>query len=177
MKAVIAIGILMIGLTSYGQLKPESGKHVVLPNPKLLGCRSSSCSQLWEDNRARTDVIYPRQITVDFFDTDHCPLGVTALYGKSVSMDDLKAALDERYGKWALSSNATSPVKLWRVEPEKFAIQLAVTQDRAQEITPDQALGEEFARAFDHRERSNVAEGGMKAVIYIAFAGTKCGAQ
>lgn len=175
MKAVIAIAILMIGLTSYGQLKPENGRHVVLPNPKLIGCRSSSCSQLREDNPAKTDAIYPRQMTVDFFDTDHCPLGVTALYEKSVSMDDLKAAIDERYGKWALASNDTAPAKLWRVEPEKFAIQLAVTE--AQKMTRDEVRGEALAEAFDPRERSNVAEGGMKQVIYLAFAGTECGGQ
>lgn len=44
-------------------------------------------------------------------------------------MNDVKAAIDERYGKWANASNSTAPVKLWRVEPEKLAIQLAVNDD------------------------------------------------
>jgi hypothetical protein len=60
-----------------------------------------------------------------------------------------------------------------RVEPEKFAIQLAVTDERTGGVTPDQAR----AQALGYGERSNMAEKGMKQVIYLAFAGTKCGSQ
>jgi hypothetical protein len=60
--------------------------------------------------------------------------GVIATYDKSVSIDDIKMSIDERYGKWALVSNGTEPVKLWRVEPEKFAIQLAVHEDGVKQV-------------------------------------------
>lgn len=43
-----------------------------------------------------------------------------------VPLDNIKAAIDERYGKWAVPEFLNSPLKLWRVEPEKFAIQLSV---------------------------------------------------
>jgi len=76
---------------------------------------------------------------------------MTALYDKSVSVDDLKTAIDERYEKWAHTDFANSPVKLWRVEPEKFAIQLSV--------------------AGKEDEKKNIAEAGTKRAIYIAFGG------
>lgn len=176
MVAMVAVMATM-GLASCGQVKHENGRHVVLPSSKLLGCTSSGCSQLWQDNPAEANAIYPRQVIIDIFGNDSCPRGVAALYEKSISTDDIKAALDQRYGKWALAETATLPVKLWRVEPEKFAIQLAMTDDRTQERTGDQALAQALSQTFEHSERSNVAEGGMKQVIYLVFAGTKCGPQ
>lgn len=70
--------------------------------------------------RRRFAECHPRQVIVDLYGDNPCPLGLQAIYEKSVSFDDLKASIDEPYGKWALSSNATSAVKLWRVEPERF---------------------------------------------------------
>ena len=69
----------------------------------------------------------------------------------------LRCALDERYGKWAYAENedAGIPVKRWRVEPEKFVIQLSVTDKKD--------------------EKMNIAEAGTKQAIYIAFGGkTAC---
>jgi hypothetical protein len=174
--AVVAV-IAMLGLTSWGRIGHENGSRIVLPNSKLLGCRSSGCFQLWQDNPAQADAIYPRQVVIDIFGNDRCPRGILALYEKSVSTDDIKAALDQRYGKWALAGFATSPVKLWRVEPEKFAIQLAITEDRTKEVTRDEARAFALSQAIEHTERSNVAEGGMKQIIYLAFAGEKCGSE
>jgi len=125
MTRFIAAALLIAGFTSYAQIKHEPGKHVVLPNPKLLRCVSSHCAQLWRDKVPDANDIYPKQVVVDLFDNSPCPLGVMARYDKSVSMDDLKAAIDEHYGQWALANNDTAPVKLWRVKTEKFAIQLA----------------------------------------------------
>jgi hypothetical protein len=75
------------------------------------------------------------------------------LYDKTIPADDIKAAIDERYGEWALPSNrdASVPVKLWRVEPEKFAIQLSVADKKD--------------------EKRNVAEAGTNLAIYLAFGG------
>jgi hypothetical protein len=114
---------------------------------------------------------------IDIFGKDNCPRGILALYEKSVSMEEINAALDQRYGKWAQGSNAALPVKLWRVEPEKFAIQLAVTHDRTKEVSGDEAFAFAFSQVFEQSERSNVAEAGMKQVIFLAFVGTMCGSQ
>ncbi len=173
----LVVAVVTVGLTSCGRIGHENGSRIVLPNSKLLGCRSSSCFQLWQDSPTQANAIYPRQVIIDIFGNDSCPRGILALYEKSVSTDDIKAALDRRYGKWAWADTATSPVKLWRVEPEKFAIQLAITDDRTQEMTRDEAHAQALSQLFEHSERSNVAEGGMKQVIYLAFAGAKCGSQ
>jgi len=33
--------------------------------------------------------------------------------------------VNERYGQWAKAEFRTGPVRIWRIEPEKFVIQLA----------------------------------------------------
>jgi hypothetical protein len=176
MKRVIAALVRVLGSASYSRVQQRHSAHVVLPNPKLLGCRASVCSQLWADE-ASPNAVYPRQVTVDIFGDDPCPLGLQAIYEKSVPLEALKASIDDRFGKWALPSNATSPVKLWRVESEKFAIQLSVTEDRTKEATSEEKYADAISHAVDPRRRTNIAEGGMGQVIYIAFTNTKCGSQ
>jgi len=77
-----------------------------------------------------------------------------AHYDKSVSMDDLKAAIDERYGKWAV---AGPPTMQWRVISEKFVIQLW-------------AENEQPANADD-------MELGTKTVVYLSIDPAKCGSN
>jgi len=173
----ILVVMATIGATSSGQSDHKNEIDLVLPNPQLLRCKSSACSQLWEDKPAKVDAIYPRQLIVDIFGDGKCPRGILALYEKSVSIDQLKASIDSRYGKWALAENASSPVKLWRVESEKFAIQLAETKGRSKSLTKDQARVDAIGRGLGYGDRSDVTEAGMKQVIYIAFSGTKCGVQ
>ena len=100
--------------------------------------------------------IFPKQLSIDM--KQNCLYGMTATYDKSVSLADVKAAIDERYGKWAYPENddAGIPVKLWRVEAERFAIQLSVADKKAGKM--------------------NIAEVGTKQAIFIAF-GAACSAQ
>jgi len=121
----------------------------VLPNPKLLRCKSSDCSQVWLEKSAETNAVFPKQVSIDM--NQSCLYGMTALYDKSIPLDDIKAAIDKRYGKWAVPEFANSPLKLWRVEPEKFAITLS-TADKKD-------------------EKRNIAEAGTKQALYIAFGG------
>ena len=81
----------------------------------------------------------------------NCIYGVTALYDKSIPFEDIASAIDARYTRWAKPDFAHAPPRLWRVEPEKFAIQLSV--------------------AGREDEKSNVAEAGTVQAIYIAFGG------
>jgi hypothetical protein len=177
MKRIIAAVALILGSASYGHVEQTNGKRIVLPNSRLLGCKSADCSRLWESRSSSDDTIYPRQVTVDIFGDDPCPLGLVAIYEKSVSLNDLKAAIDEQYGRWALPSGADSPMKLWRVEPKRFAIQLSVTKDRTREATSEEKYADAISHIVDQRKRSNIAEGGMGQVIYIAFTNVKCGTQ
>jgi hypothetical protein len=153
MKKNIVAALFIVGLTSHAQSKHETGKHVILPNPKLLRCLSSDCAQRWQDKPPEANDVYPKQVIVDFYNNP-CPLGVMARYDKSVSTADLKAAIDKRYGQWAFASNDTSPVKLWRVQPEKFAIQLGDTDRRIAKLA--KLSGEE-------------EDVGTKTIIYLAF--------
>ena len=151
MKRVFAAVVLMLGLAHCQSAGQENGSRLVLPTPKLLRCQSSDCFQLWLEKPAEANDVFPKQLIIDM--NQSCLYGMTALYDKSIPVEDVKAAIDEHYGKWALPLNdhAAGPVKLWRVEPEKFAIQLSVA-DRKD-------------------EKRNIAEAGTKQAIYIAFGG------
>jgi hypothetical protein len=99
-------------------------RRIILPNPALVGCKSGTCTQVLPDKIADADAIFPWQVWVDFNGGD--VIGLIAFYDQPTSIDDLQAAVDERYGKWAAASSRTGPVRIWRVEPEKIAIQLSV---------------------------------------------------
>jgi hypothetical protein len=158
MKAILATAIAVACLAAPGQVKSET-RHVILPNPTLLRCLSLACSQLWQDKAPEPNDIYPKAVTVELPDNTPCPLGVSVQYDKSVSMDDLKAAIDARYGKWAFVTNATSPVKSWRVESERFSIQLRNVTERDAKLSDDKL------------------EVGTKTVVYTSFQPTKCGSE
>ena len=151
MKRLIAAVLLTLGLANCQIAKEESRSHLVLPNPKLLRCSSSDCFLLWLEKPAEANAVFPKQTIIDM--NQNCLYGLRVLYDKSVPLADVKAAIDERYGKWAYAKNddATMPVKLWRVESEKFAIQLSVVDKKD--------------------EKMNIADVGTKEAIYIAFGG------
>ena len=176
MKRTSAAFLTIVCLLCCARVAPERSGYIVLPNPRLLGCRALTCSQLWPVDASANDV-YPRQVLVDIFGKTPCPLGLEAIYEKSVSLDDLKTAIDKEYVQWGQPGNASLPVKLWRVEPEKFAIQLAVTEDQTKKATREERSAAAIARAVDPRKRSNVAEGGLAQVIYIAFTNKACSLQ
>jgi len=101
----------------------DSRKHVVLPNPALLGCQTANCTQVLPDEDVGPNAIYPWQVLVDF--TDGKVIGLIAYYDQPTTTDELQAAVDERYGQWAMADFRTGPVRIWRVEPpQKFVIQL-----------------------------------------------------
>ena len=152
-------------------------RHIVLANDKLIRCVASECSQLWQDVPAGVDAIYPRQVMIDVFGSKSCPRGIAVLYEKSVSTEEIESALNQQYGKWVLTDSAKAPVKVWRVEAAKFAIQLAVTNDRTKALSQDEKFADALSRSLGHADRSNVAEAGLKSVIYMAFTGTECGSQ
>ena len=89
MEKVIAVAIFLIGASCFAQSKHESVRRVVLPNPALLRCTSSACSGLWQGDPPDANAVHPRQVSIDLWGNS-CPLGLTALYDKSVSVDELK---------------------------------------------------------------------------------------
>jgi hypothetical protein len=150
MKRFIAAAGLLLGLANCQTAKEESRSRLVLPNPKLLRCKSSDCFQLWLDKSAEANAVFPKQLVIDM--NQGCLYGMRAIYEKSIPVDDVRAAINERYEKWELPlDDPGGSVKLWRVEPEKFAISLSVADKKD--------------------EKMNIADVGTKEAIYIAFGG------
>lgn len=124
----LAAILIALSLTSSVKARPERHKFVILPNSKLIGCKSSDCPQMFPDP-APEEAVFPWQVSLDF--NDGRVIGLTALYDHPISIDEVEAAINARYLNWANKSNndRTVPVKLWRIESEKFAIQLCVNDD------------------------------------------------
>ena len=149
MKSIFAAVFLILGLVLLQAADGQSDSRVALPNPKLLTCRSSDCSFLWSE-KPEQSTVFPKQVSFDM--NRNCIYGITAVYEKSVSYDAVKSAIDQRYSKWLkVEYPGSQALKAWRVEPERFAIQLSV------------------ANKFD--EKRHIADQGTKQVIYIAFGG------
>lgn len=145
MQRMIAALVLIFG--SYcGFAEAQNQSACALPNPALLTCRAAGCSQLLPE-QPQPGAIYPRQIMVDM--NEGCIYGLTATYDKSVPPALIKSAVDQRYKQWALDSQP--PLSLWRVEPQKFAIQLSV--------------------ATKQDEKKHLAEAGTTQLIYLAIGG------
>ena len=147
MLRVIVATVLMLGLAHFQTAKEEKSL-VVLPNPKLLRCTSSNCSSLWLQER-QANAVFPKQLLIDM--NQDCVYGLEAFYDKSVSVHDIELAIDEHYSGSKNADLAKNSLRVWRVESEKFAIQ----------------LGE----ADKKDEKRNVAEAGTKQLIYISFGG------
>jgi hypothetical protein len=149
MKRVLAALVMLLGL-AYGQTaKEENYSHIVLPNPKLLRCGSSDCSRLWLEQR-EVNAVFPKQLLIDM--NQDCLYGLQALYDKSVSVQDIEVAIDEHYLASKNTDFEKSPLRLWRAESEKFAIQLSA--DDKKDV-----------------KKQLADEAGTKRIIYIAFGG------
>ncbi len=148
MKALTTLLFLVASSMFCGQ-KGDTSTQIMLPSPGLIRC---DAAQLWQYEKAGAGAVYPAQVAMDHFDKSGCPQGMIALYDKTVSVEDIKAGLDRHYGKWAI--NSTHRGKLWRVESEKVAIQLATIDDSL-------------------KETGTMGEKGMKQVIYLSFIRSK----
>jgi len=126
MTAILVIGMCSI---SVEQTKDQSRKRVILPNIKLVRCMTSVCFQLLQDEPPRRGDIYPEHIDVAFLDR-WCPFGLTARYNKAVSFEDLKAALEKRYGKGTARNWTDAPLLTWDVEPDHLFIQIDVADNQ-----------------------------------------------
>lgn len=111
--------------------QPSAGKprQIVLPNPRLIHCKSAECSTLWKQDSANGRAVYPAQVLTDLVNGEI--VGLTAVYDKSVSADELRDAVNKDYEKWSLHLHSMSA---WRIEPEQLAISLADGADGAKEV-------------------------------------------
>jgi hypothetical protein len=121
------VGCLLVSLFAGAQVGSASRK-VVLPSPQLVHCRAAECSQLWKQDSRDGGTVYPAQILTDFVNGE--VVGLTAVYDKSVSREEIRAAIDALYGK----SPQVAP-DIWRIEPEQLAISVFDGLDGAKEVT------------------------------------------
>jgi hypothetical protein len=119
---------LAVGLAAASMSKPPSSDEtpgrISLPNPNLIRCSTSSCPPVLTDG-TELRAVYPWQVSLDY--TNGSVIGLTALYDQPTSIGDVQAAIDERYRQWAMVDFRTGPLRLWRIEPERFVIQLSQT--------------------------------------------------
>ena len=133
MRRIVAIAVLILGLTTCRPFEAQNARDIVLPDFKLAGSNVANLSQIWLDRRQPdTSAIYPKQVSIDM--EDGVVQGLTAIYDQSVSVDQIQAEISKRYGKFAMARFEKLPIMLWRVEPEKFAISLSVADDGMKQL-------------------------------------------
>jgi hypothetical protein len=101
---------------------------IVLPNPQLIHCNSAQCSQLWKEDSSDRDAAYPAQILTDF--VNGSIVGLTAVYNKSMSVEAIRTAINDRYATWTVKDLNG----MWRVEPERLVIQLTERADGTKQL-------------------------------------------
>ena|ERR1700704_6151854 len=134
-RVIGVVGCLLASLCA-GAQAVGSTRKIVLPNSKLIHCHSATCSQLWREDPVDGEAVYPAQLLTDLVNGEI--VGLTAVYDKSVSTTEIRAAFNTFYGKWQLALNGdTSDTRLWlwRVEPEQLVIQLSDRDDGVKLVT------------------------------------------
>ena len=124
-RVIAAVGCLLGSLCAAAQAG-ENTRKIVLPNPQLIHCRSAQCSQLWKQDSGDGGVVYPAQVMTDFVNGE--VVGLTAVYDKSVSEKELRAAINALYEKSAIQDG------LWRVESERIVILLSERGNGAKQL-------------------------------------------
>jgi hypothetical protein len=119
----MAAVLVTLGLTHPVSAADKPSQHIILPDPKLIGCKVSTCSQVMPDPSADSHAVYPWKVLVDI--NEGGIIGLIALYDQSTSIDVIKASIDDRYDKWTLPDFKTGPMMIWRFEPGRFVISLS----------------------------------------------------
>ena len=128
-RVIAVVGCLLASLCAGAQVG-DSARKIVLPNPRLIHCRSVDCSQLWKQDSGDGRTAYPSQVLTDFVDGE--VVALTAVYDKSVSTQELRTAIDTLYAKSKVVQG--SKLFVWRVEPGRMAVQLAEREDGAKQV-------------------------------------------
>src|SRR5260370_12678835 len=126
----IGVGGCLLASLCVGAQAVGGTRKIVLPNPQLIHCHSATCSQLWREGSVEGEAVYPAQLQTDLVNGEI--VGLIAVYDRSVSTMEIRAAFNAFYGKWQLAfHDDTSNTKLCllRIEPEQLAIQLSDRDD------------------------------------------------
>ena len=95
-RRMAPVACLLVSLCAGAQVA-NSTRKIVLPNPQLIHCRLAECSQLWKQDSNDGGTVYPAQVLTDFVNGE--VVGLTAVYDKSVSTEELRGAINALYPK------------------------------------------------------------------------------
>jgi hypothetical protein len=149
----------------------KSTRKIVLPNPHLIHCHTAQCSQLWKEDSPDGGVTYPAQIFTDL--VNGSVNGLTAVYDKSVSMEEVRAAINERYGNSAVAIVDG----VWRVEQEQLAISVTKQSDETTQLTylqfgarqPSAHIDVTYAVSVTAVMREHLSTIVIAALVLVAF--------
>jgi hypothetical protein len=126
-RVIAAVGCVLAFLSA-GAQAGDNTRKIVLPNPQLIHCRSAECSQLWKQDSSDGGTVYPAQVLTDFVNGEI--VGLTAVYDRSVSRKEIRAAINALYGK-----SPQVVTDIWRVESEQLAISISDGSNGAKQVT------------------------------------------
>jgi hypothetical protein len=157
--------------------------RVVLPNAELLSCRFGECAQMWSTAGANPGAITPWRVTVERLGDDPCPNGIVALYDKNVSMEELTAAVTERYGAAYLKGDVSGGT--WKDASKNLVISLvALADEPSPEASPsadakqgDPGMDVFKTDAFHDSIGRSVPRKELKQLIFLSTVGTSCGVR
>lgn len=131
MRCRLVVAVLCLLESCATVLAVDSARRIVFPNPQLIHCHLAECSQLWRPDSVRdARAVYPSQIMTDLVNGE--VVGLTAVYDKAVTADELQAAIKTLYGKATFHSDS---ITTWRVEQERFSISVFYGTDGSVEVT------------------------------------------
>jgi hypothetical protein len=115
-----------------GAQSSKTGRLIMFPNPDLVQCHWTECFQLWEEYPADLTAIFPTQIVTHL--DGRSIVTLTAVYDKSVSLEEMQSALDARFAKFRVTGQALT----WKVVPMQFVIQLSARSDATKQLVYSQ---------------------------------------
>ncbi len=117
-KRYVRLAIVLCLFSMRGLVAQDSPHRqtIVLPNPDLIGCAGKTCAPPLDFIGDPAEMIFPTQIALDIGEKG-CQYGFMAYYDKSVSAEQLRVALNERYPN-AADPVGESPRGFWRLESE-----------------------------------------------------------
>ncbi len=122
-KVLQIIIVIFLVSTSFAK---EFEEVVVLPNPEIIGKRVQSLNTshlIIAKNNSGKKMIYPFEIVLDIEDGKITAL--KASYNSSLGLEKVESEINKLYKKWALKGFEDTNMRLWRIEPYKFAISVS----------------------------------------------------
>jgi hypothetical protein len=129
-RRIAVASFLFASLYVDAQVGNKASK-IVLPNPQLIHCRSTDCSRLWSQDSGDDGSVYPAQVLTDLVNGE--VVGLTAVYDKSISFQELRDAIDMLYADRKVVQGPK--LLVWRAEREQLAVSLVEQDDGTMQVT------------------------------------------